>query len=66
MPELQQRRDQFLALLPTDLVVVCDAKGMLNNRDLLLRMNEAMNTVSKVRSSVRSSPTGDSGSSSKG
>jgi hypothetical protein len=53
LPELQPLRDKFLSMLPTDLMVVCDARGVWGNRELLLRMNETMNIVSQARATVR-------------
>jgi hypothetical protein len=58
MPELQGRRDRFMSLLPVDLVAICDARGFWGNRELLMRMNDAMNRVSEVRKSIRGTPMG--------
>jgi hypothetical protein len=56
MPELQRRYDHFLQLLPVDVIVVCDPRGVWRNPDLLRRMHETTMQVAEIRAAVRSTP----------
>ena len=56
LPQLEERRDKFVALLPTDLLVICDVRGTLENAEVIRRMSEAMTALGEVRRAVRGSP----------